>query len=471
MLNRFTLPGGADEFSSAPPASVSWASPQYSTVFEVPPGQLPPLAIPPIPGSKSQSNRFLLLAALAPAPTRLHGVLKARDTQLMQAGLEKLGAGFTQFSDGSLLVDPIKTNKLPKSVTIACGLAGTVMRFLPAVAAGFHTPVTFTADRQANQRPLRPLLDALQNLGAKIDYAGENLFPFTITGPLQRLPQMISINAAESSQFLSALLLALPWWQAQSAEDEQQPKTIQSTNTPSMPHVEMTVEALRSFGFPTEVTLLNRVCSVNALGKKLSTPGEIHVEPDLTTALPFLASPAFTGRAVTLKNWPTQTTQPLVKFLPLLEKLGIATTQQNHQLTACKTDPPNHPQTLLMRDFGELIPVVAALATQLPHPTTFTGLVHLRGHETDRLQALQTELHKLGGRADTTLDTLTVHPLKNPRTNPIQLHTYQDHRMVMFAALLGLKYPVIVADPATVSKTFPDFIQHWETLFAGGAHE
>lgn len=441
---------------------------------------LPPRIISPIPGSKSQTNRALLLAACAPTPTVIKGVLTARDTVLMRVGLEKLGAAFTEIYSDTLLVTPFQPTQTT-NITIDCGLAGTVMRFLPALAATFTFPVTFTADKQANKRPLRPLLDFLSANGATLTYHGENTFPFTIQGPLNPLPTQLHIDAKESSQFLSAILLTLPRWHT--LTDLTQPTSLTASTTseklritaqpPSIPHIQMTVEALRSFGFNCEIALNADGCVVDALGKKLKSPHTYQVEPDLTTALPFLATPAFTGRAVQLANWPAQTTQPLASFLPQLKQLGIHTKFNGNTLLASPASAPNKPQQIDMRNFGELTPVAAALATQLKHPTTFTNLTHLRGHETNRILALQTEIRKLRGRAEASEDTLTIYPLSvdYPQTQRTVLHTYHDHRMVMFAALLGLKYPVQLDDLATVAKTLPDFASRWETLIKGEAGE
>ncbi|MDO5060405.1 MAG: 3-phosphoshikimate 1-carboxyvinyltransferase [Actinomycetaceae bacterium] len=516
MTVNESVSAGAGVFTPVPAESTSAPSSQTSPheYWEAP--LAPDLAYESeplqIPGSKSQTNRALLLASLSNSPSRIVNPLWARDTLLMKAGLEQLGAKFTEVSANVIEVTPLSLSKLTQPVTIDCGLAGTVMRFLPVVAAALATPVTFTADPQANQRPLQPLLAVLTSLGAEVKYHGEATFPFTIRGPLKHFPTEIEVDATSSSQFFSALLLVLPW-----AYPAGRLVTIRSTLPPSTPHILMSVAELAAYGIAASLEPLPResapetapqlslasalqptqAAASKTLAVRLQTACPVPVQPtrrievDTTTAMVFIAAAAFTKAPVRIANWPKESAQPGAGFLQILRQLGVVTyfeeaADGTTTLLALPADltctPPEKPFDL--SDFGELTPVAVGLATQAPVPVTFTGIKHLRGHETDRLAALATELAKLGIPCQVKDDSLTVfpresekHPQKSklapavsaPETHnlPVLLHTYHDHRLAMLAALLGLKYPILVENVATVAKTLPNFVQLWESLILG----
>ncbi|MCS4484070.1 3-phosphoshikimate 1-carboxyvinyltransferase [Gleimia sp. 6138-11-ORH1] len=437
-----------------------------------------------IPGSKSQTNRALLLAALSATPSQLTNLLWARDTLLMKAGLEKLGAKFTELSDGLVEVTPIKPDSLEETVTIDCGLAGTVMRFLPMIAAGFQIPITFTADPQANQRPLKPLLQVLSELGAKIDFHGEATFPFTICGPITSFPTKLTVDAQASSQFFSALLLGLPFIYPPGHD-----LTITSVYPPSIPHIEMTIAELNAYGINAVLETANSSSPqpraqrtlVASVRTGLPCPAQLMraIEVDTTTAMVFIAASAFTKRPVTIANWPAVSYQPGDAFLEILPYFGLIAQKSKSALSATtllvspgSTGTAVGEETIDLSDFGELLPVAVALATQLPHPTTFTGVGHLRGHETDRLQALANELNKLGIGCQVKAACLRVIPPVERISSwdkPVVLKTYQDHRMAMFATLMGLKYPVLVENVATTAKTLPNFPHLWEGFILGSS--
>lgn len=489
------------EYTSVPGAQRSPANYQatYPTNYWAAPlAQVPGLdsAVLQIPGSKSQTNRALLLAALSTCPSQIAGPLWARDTLLMKTALEQLGAKFTQISTDTVEVTPLTLETHSQPVTINCGLAGTVMRFLPVVAAAFNTPVTFTADPQANQRPLQPLLEVLASLGAQIEYHSEAVFPFTICGPLTHFPTEIEVDATASSQFFSALLLGLPW-----AYPPGRSVTIRSIFPPSTPHIQMTIAELAAYGIPStlETQPTHLANKTKTLAVKLQTcrPFPVqqtrHIEVDTTTAMIFIASAAFTKAPVRVANWPTASWQPGVAFLNIMRQLGVVTyfeetANGTTTLVALPADltcvPPS--ESFDLSDFGELTTVAVGLATIAPVPVTFTGIKHLRGHETDRLTALSTELAKLGIRCQLAEDSLTVYPPASSNVpsatteannlasteafsaqTPVVLRTYHDHRMAMFAALLGLKYPVLVENVETAAKTLPNFVQLWENLILG----
>ncbi|EEH63833.1 3-phosphoshikimate 1-carboxyvinyltransferase [Gleimia coleocanis DSM 15436] len=437
-----------------------------------------------VPGSKSQTNRFLLLAATGQSKCRLRGCLWSRDTLLMRAGLEKLGASFLALPDGTIEVSPITTRVLREPVTIECGLAGTVMRFLPLLAVAFNVPITFTADVQANARPMQPIFEVLKRFGAKVTFSGGESFPFTVTGPLTTLPERIEVDCSLSSQFFSAVLLALPFL-------AESPGTffIETVASPSHPHVAMTVATLKTFGHEVSLVSDSELKSLKATATITSQPTfnqrlpELIVEPDLSSAAPFIAAVAFAGGSLQLPAVPKTSTQVGIRFLEIVSELGLLTVSKTEDTQNCyyrvaslSTDFSTSPLEMNLTALGELTPILVALATLLPHETTFTGIGHLRGHETDRLTALEKELGKLGIECETGPDCLRVHPPAAPavtreRSQPVKLNTYNDHRLAMFAALMGLRQPVLVENIGTTCKTMPNFERIWQELILGVENE
>ncbi|MEY2673391.1 MAG: hypothetical protein RLZZ508_1268, partial [Actinomycetota bacterium] len=413
----------------------------------------PVSAVVRVPGSKSVTNRALVLAALANGPSVVTQPLIARDTKLMVAGLTSLGAKFEEVKDGWKITPAPLVGK----TEIDCGLAGTVMRFLPPVAALASQPVRFDGDPRARVRPMQPIVEALRELGAKVDDDGRGTLPFTVTGNGE-LKNEVTIDASASSQFVSALLLV----------GAQMPNGITITHSgsslPSIPHIDMSVEMLRERGVNVEVDIESQN---HAVWKVL--PGTIHaidyvIEPDLSNALPFLAAAMVTKGSITIPDWPSRSTQPGAQLPALLELMGATTKLDDNGLTV------TGPETLLgltadLKDVGELTPVLAALCALASTPSHLSGIAHLRGHETDRLTALATEINKCGGDVTETDDGLII--------NPAPLHsaifeTYEDHRMATAGAVIGLKVEGIdVVDIATTSKTLPDFAGMWNSMLNG----
>lgn len=417
-----------------------------------------------VPGSKSLTNRHLLLAALAAGPSTLHRPLVSRDTELMLGAVQQLGVAVDRADDDAtwVLAPPVR---LRGGGTVDCGLAGTVLRFVPPVAALADGPVAFDGDERARSRPIAPLLDALGELGIEVDHGGRNTLPFTVRGTGRVAGGEIGVDASASSQFVSALLLAAPRFD--------RGLTVRNTGDrlPSTPHIEMTVQTLRDAG--VEVTAdqpgVWRVAPGPVAGR------EVHVEPDLSSAAPFLAVAAATGGTVTVTGWPTRTTQAGDRMRQILTTMGCEVRfDPGPGATADLTVTGPAPGSLRgaeldLHDVGELTPVVAALAALAATPSRLSGVAHLRGHETDRLAALESELCRLGGDVTQTEDGLVIVPT---RLYPAALETYEDHRMVMAAAVLALAVPgteVLGAD--TVAKTFPAFQDTWTSLVLGdGSH-
>jgi len=400
-----------------------------------------------LPGSKSETNRALVLAALSSGPSVITGGLEARDTQLMRDALRTLGVKIVEAA-GQWQITPPKA--FVAGGTVDCGLAGTVMRFVPPVAALADGTVRFDGDEQAYARPMAPLLGALKLLGAKVDGNGYSL-PFNLTGHPQFPGGDVTVNASASSQFLSGLLIA----GARYAEgidilhigDE----------IPSRPHVLMTLAMLRARGVDIDDTMPDRwVVSPGAI-----RPLDVTIEPDLSNAAPFLAAAAITGGTVTVPNWPSNTIQPGDAIREILQRFGAHVTLKGGSLQVRGTDHI-HGVDLDLSGAAELTPVVAAVAALADDTSHLRGIAHIRGHETDRLAALEAELDRLGSHVSQTNDGLTIHP----RLLGGDLwHTYADHRMAQAGAVLGLVVPEIVLDDiGCTNKTMPEFERLWTTM-------
>lgn len=423
-----------------------WAAPSVDPA----PGRL--AATVEVPGSKSLTNRYLVLAALADAPGTLRGALRSRDTDLMAAGLRALGVG-VEPADGAWRIIP---GPLTGPAEIDCGLAGTVMRFLPPVAALASGSVRFDGDEHARKRPMGPVLDALRSLGASVlddDGRPAHALPFTVTAEALR-GGTVDIDASASSQFVSGLLLAAPRF-----PDGLVVRHV-GQSLPSLPHIEMTVEVLRAAG----VTVDDSRPNTWAVAPGPVAGRDVRVEPDLSNAAPFLAAALVAGGSVSVPGWPTSTTQPGALVPELLAAMGGAARLEGDVLTVTGTGEVRGIDVDLGAA-GELTPTIAALAALADSPSTLRGVAHLRGHETDRLAALSTEINRLGGDCRETADGLTIHP--RPLVGGV-FETYADHRMATAGALVGLRVPgVLVRDVGTTAKTLPGFTGLWDAMLAG----
>jgi 3-phosphoshikimate 1-carboxyvinyltransferase len=400
-----------------------------------------------LPASKSETNRALILAALASGPSVITGGLEARDTQLMRDALRTLGVRIEE-SGQQWQVNPPQS--FAAGGTIDCGLAGTVMRFVPPVAALADGTVRFDGDEQAYARPMAPLLGALKLLGARVDGNGYSL-PFNLTGNPQLPGGDITVDASASSQFLSGLLLAGVRY-ANGIDIQHIGGEI-----PSRPHIQMTLAMLRARGVEINDTVPDRwVVTPGAI-----QPLDVTIEPDLSNAAPFLAAAAITGGTVSIPNWPARTLQPGDAIREILQDFGARVDLDGGNLEVQGTDQL-HAVDLDLSESAELTPVVAALAALADDTSHLRGIAHIRGHETDRLAALETELDRLGSHVRQTHDGLIIHP----RILGGDLwHTYADHRMAQAGALLGLLVPEIVLDDiGCTGKTMPEFEQLWTKM-------
>ncbi len=414
-----------------------------------------------VPGSKSATNRALVLAALADAPSRLSRPLLARDTRLMAGALRALGTRVDELptADGTDWV--VTPRSLRGPATIDCGLAGTVMRFVPALATLATGPITFDGDERARQRPMRTMVDALRTLGIGVDDDGRGTLPFTVHGVGGVAVSHVTLDASASSQFVSALMLVAARFDDGCTIEHVGPAI------PSMPHLDMTVAMLRERGVQVDVDATDPTHATWHVH-----PGEVAgidttIEPDLSNAAPFLAAAMVTAGSVTVRDWPSATTQPGDRLRDLFTAMGGHADLHADGLTV--TGP-----TVLrgidadLRDVGELTPVIAAVCALASTPSHLHGIAHLRGHETDRLRALATELQRIGAVCTETDDGLHIEP--SSTLHGAVFETYDDHRMATAGAVLGLHVPGIeVVDIATTSKTLPDFAAMWHALTAGGA--
>lgn len=416
--------------------------------WSAPVAHAPVDATVPLPGSKSMTNRALVLAALAAGPGRVVRPLRSRDTDLMAAALRALGTGITEDGDDWAVVP----GELRGPASVDTGLAGTVMRFLPPVAALASGEVSVDGDPRARERPMGPIITALRALGAAIDDGGRGALPFTVRGTGSVNGGEVVIDASGSSQLVSGLLLAAPRFEKGVDVRHEGPPV------PSAAHLAMTVEMLREAGAAVEA-------EENAWRV---APGPLRgcewaIEPDLSNSAQFLSAALVTGGRVTVPDWPAETTQPGDALRGLLTAMGAEVTHGPGGLTV-RGRGGFAGLTADLHEVGELTPVLAALCALADSPSRLTGIAHLRGHETDRLAALVAEINGLGGDAAELPDGLEIRP--RPLRGGV-FHTYDDHRMVMAAAVLGLAVPGIeVENPGTVGKTLPDFTRQWASMLA-----
>ncbi|MGH3367165.1 MAG: 3-phosphoshikimate 1-carboxyvinyltransferase [Nocardioidaceae bacterium] len=431
------------------PPSPGWPAPQAAG---------PVHATVALPGSKSITNRALVLAAVADGPSVVRGPLHARDTSLMVQALRGLGTAVTPIGDDWHL-DPAP---LRGPARVDCGLAGTVMRFVPPLAALADGPVVFDGDPRAHERPMGQLVGALRRLGATMDDGGREGLPFTVHGR-GRLPGgTVTLDASASSQFVSGLLLAGARFDegvdvrhhvtdggAAGGADA-------SSGVPSQPHIEMTVRMLRDRGVTVETAPNRWVARPGPI-----KPVDVTVEPDLSNAAPFLAAALVTAGTVTVPRWPETTDQAGDELRALLSQLGAQVRRDGNALVVSGPGAL-HGVDVDLHDVGELTPVLAALCALADSPSRLRGIAHLRGHETDRLAAIAREVNGLGGDVSLTDDGLEIRPRPLRRGT---FHAYADHRMAHAGAVLGLAVRGIeIDDIGSTSKTHPSFAADWESM-------
>ena len=413
----------------------------------------PPTATEPmhslvtIAGSKSMTNRALVLAALSDRPTIIRGALESRDTSLMVAALSQFVGSVVRGK--SLRVEP-RERRTVDNVTVYLGNAGTVARFVPAIAGLWSGSFHFDGDERIRSRPLSPLLSALRDLGVEIIAAHDDRPPFTVRGVGRVRGGAVRLDASQSSQFLSALLMA------GSQYDEGLSIDLANGVIPNSNHVAMTIAMLQTFGVQGvfepdhyEVHPSRIACD------------EVLIEPDLSSAAPFLAAAVLTGGIVRISGWPERSIQPVESVRRIFGELGSSIEVSDGHLTAVGSGQVQAAD-LNLSDIAELVPVLAAVLCFANGPSRIRGVGHIRGHESNRLLALATELSALGANVSETEDGLRILPA---RLRSGRIRTYEDHRLVQAAALVALRTPDIeIENASTVTKTFPRFVTEWQKM-------
>jgi 3-phosphoshikimate 1-carboxyvinyltransferase len=401
-----------------------------------------------LPGSKSLTNRALILAALAEGPSVVRRALRSRDTTLMATALQALGTS-VETTGPDWVVTP---RGWTRNAAIDCGLAGTVMRFVPPAAALSSGVIAFDGDPHMRSRPVGAMLTALRTLGATIDDGSRGGLPFTMEGAGSMAGGRVVIDASASSQFVSALLLAGARYDA-GVDVSHDGKRM-----PSLPHIEMTVQLLRSHGVDVDDSDPNRWAVA---------PGPIKavdhvIEPDLSNAAPFVALAAVSGGTVLIEDWPRETTQAGDALREIMVQMGCTVTVVEEGLSV-RGSGEIRGVDLDLHDVGELTPAIAALCALAASPSHLRGVAHIRGHETDRLASLATELRALGADVTEHDDGLSLRPA--PMHGGV-FHTYADHRMAHAGVIIGAAVDgILVENIATTAKTFPDFAGAWSRLW------
>ncbi|MGN6791890.1 MAG: 3-phosphoshikimate 1-carboxyvinyltransferase [Streptosporangiaceae bacterium] len=453
----------------------------------VPRASGPVRAVVQLPGSKSMTNRALVLAALSDRPTLIAGPLVARDTRLMADALRALGCRIEEAS-GSWRVEPPPAPREPRpgadqrTIGLDVGNAGTVLRFVPPVAALTSSDVMFRGDPRAAQRPVLPLLTALRTLGVTISDTGTGAVPFVVRGRGTVPGGTVTMDASSSSQLVSGLLLAAARFAAGAEIRHEGPRV------PSEPHIEMSIRMLRAAGVDVRAESAPLASSGQSArnGHAVDSaspggpvtrkwrvmpgpirPGEIAVEPDLSNAVPFLAAALATGGEVTVAGWPADSLQPAARIIELLRSMGADVSMTGDGLRVSGSGRISGVGADLS-EVSELAPVLTALAALATSPSEFTGIGHMRRHESDRLAALASEIGKLGGDVTELADGLRIRP--RPLRGHADFDSHDDHRLVMAAAVLGLVTDgVRVQNAASVGKTFPGFSQRWSEILTPAA--
>ncbi|SDD21703.1 3-phosphoshikimate 1-carboxyvinyltransferase [Glycomyces harbinensis] len=431
--------------ATAAPKKRRWATPYAEAELD---------AVVRVPGSKSMTARALILAALASGPSTVRRPLIARDTLLMVEGLRAIGVAVDTGDDDLWTVAP---GPFKGPAEVDCGLAGTVMRFLPPVAALADGPVAFDGDPHARERPNDGVILALRDLGAEIALgAGDRLaLPFTVNATGAVKGGALTVDASKTSQLVSALLMAAPRF-----EQGLDLRHVGDRPVPSRPYLDMVVQMLRQAGADVDDSEPDRW---------RVAPGELQgrewvIEPDLQNAAPFLFAAVATGGRVTVEGWPTETTQAGDRVRDVISRLGSRVEWSRGGLTVVGS-PSLIPTELDLADAAELTPSLAALFGVNQGSFAIRGVAHIRGHETDRISALVTELRKIGADVDEFDDGLRVN--RGGHTAGTWA-TYADHRMAHAGAVAGLVIPGLVLDDvACVSKTWPDFAEAWEDAVHG----
>ena len=407
-----------------------------------------------VPGSKSATNRALILAAISKTPSVLRKPLFSRDTDLMVKGLRSLGCKIVEIKTSEGFDYHVTPRQLTGPIQIDVGNAGTVMRFLPPIAAMATGLIYFDGDARSHERPLEPVIKALEQLGVSIEHGNKYRLPLTLNGSGHVKGGEVEIDASASSQFVSALLLLGP------ATDNGITVKHIGKSLPSLPHIEMTIQMLKQFGAVVEVD--KNIWSV----KSGSLTGQdLTIEPDLSNAAPFMAAAMICGGSVEILDWPKSTTQPGDQLRNIFASMGARIEQTGEGLKISAGSAINGID-IDLHDVGELTPSIAAVAALASSQSTLRGIAHLRLHETDRLAALANEINNLGGDVTEGPGELLIKPAKLVASQIFK--SYEDHRMATAGAIIGLAVKDLsVENIETTKKTLPDFPGMWQEMLNG----
>ena len=407
-----------------------------------------------VPGSKSATNRALILAAISKTPSVLRKPLFSRDTDLMVKGLKSLGCKIVEIKTSEGFDYHVTPQQLTGPTQIDVGNAGTVMRFLPPIAAMATGLIYFDGDARSHERPLEPVIKALEQLGVSIEHGNKYRLPLTLNGSGRVKGGEVEIDASASSQFVSALLLLGP------ATDNGITVKHIGKSLPSLPHIEMTIQMLKQFGAVVEVD--KNIWSV----KSGSLTGQdLTIEPDLSNAAPFMAAAMICGGSVEILDWPKSTTQPGDQLRNIFTSMGARIEQTGEGLKISAGSAINGID-IDLHDVGELTPSIAAVAALASSQSTLRGIAHLRLHETDRLAALANEINNLGGDVTEGPGELLIKPAKLVASQIFK--SYEDHRMATAGAIIGLAVKDLsVENIETTKKTLPDFPGMWQEMLNG----
>jgi 3-phosphoshikimate 1-carboxyvinyltransferase len=415
-----------------------------------------------LPGSKSMTNRALILAALADTRTTIVGPLQARDTALMLRAMNALGAAIDTTGPVASAGPPtwvVTPGHVAGRAQVDVGNAGTVLRFVPPVAGLATADVEFSGDPRMAHRPVGELLAGLRQAGVDIDDGGRGVVPFVVHGSGRVAGGAVTLDASSSSQLISGLLLAAPRFETGLQI------THRGARVPSAQHIAMTAAMLTAAGAQVEAGRVgdSEVPDFWRVLPGRLAPGTIAIEPDLSNAAPFLAAALVTGGRVTIPGWPARSLQAADQIMHVLRQMGARWEPTTAGMRIEGTGVI-HGITADLRDINELAPVLTALAALADAPSEFTGIGHMRFHESDRLAALTGEIGALGGQVSELPDGLRVVP-RPLRAGPDPFDSHDDHRLVMAAAVLGLAVPGLrVANADTVAKTFPAFRALWQQM-------
>ncbi len=429
------------------------ANPTYPEQLTIEPLTKPPRATVRVPGSKSITNRALVLAALSASDCNLQGVLQSEDTEVMVAALQSLG--FHVLADwprSSIQIRASANESIvpAREANLFVANSGTTMRFLTALVSLGHGRYRLDGVPRMRQRPIGDLLSALQQLGVRAYSENGNDCPPVIVESKGLNGGRVDLKAGVSSQFLSGLLLAAPRAQDDITIFWHGPYV-------SWPYVFMTVEMMKQFEIVVDPTMSS---SFIVPAPQSFERGEYAIEPDASAASYFWAAAAITGGDVTVFGLTSNSLQGDARFVEVLEEIGCNANRGETGITV--HGGPLHGIDVDMNDISDTVMTLAAVACFAEGPTTIRNVGHIRHKETDRLAALATELRRVGADVEEFADGLTITPRP---LHGAEIETYNDHRMAMSMALIGLRVPgIVIKNPRCVAKTYPHFFTDLERL-------